>query len=317
MSSSSSDRETSSSKANEEKVNVENLNKPKQVTVDESKKQSDQDIRKLEHAPELSRTAIHEYELESNQVALSTSDENILIYDTTKFILFNNKLEQIKELEWKEYDSSGILTIDDLTYLSCENSYLILTRSYIYELNIDSFTMKLIKGFSKKDKSDEEKIEFASITAHNEHIFVAYTDALAVSKWSWKPTVQLVNRWTKTKFVEETDKNILAIRTDGTHVGLLIKGDTTRLEVFDYNLATRIVHHLELSQTAIMLTALGNNQWLVIDSEQHELLLINEDNQIKKTQNKDSSPLNASRLANDHLVVKCQKPNKLQIFKLD
>jgi hypothetical protein len=117
--------------------------------------------------------------------------------------------------------------------------------------------------------------------------------------------------------VEENDQNILAIRTDGTHVGLLIKGDTTRLEVFDFNLATRIVNHLEISPTAIMLTSLSNNQWLILDSEQYELLLINEDNQIQKTQNKDSSPLNAGRLNNDHLVIKCQKPNKLQIFKLD
>jgi len=314
---STSNREASPSKANEETVNVGSLNKPKQVTVDESKKQTHKDIRKLEHAPDLSRTALHEYSLESNQSALSTSDESILIYDPTKFLLFDNKLEQIKELEWKEYDSSGILTIDDLAYLSCQNSYLILTRSYIYELNIDSFDIKLIKEFSKKDKSGEDKIEFSSLTAHDEHIFVAYSHASAVTKWTWKPTLQLVNRWTKTKLVEETDQHILSIRTDGIHVGLLIQGDTTRLEVLDFNLATRIVHHLELSKTAIMLTSLANNQWLVADSEQHELLLINEDNQIQKIQQKDSSPLNAGRLANDYLVVKCQKPNKLQIFKLD
>jgi len=98
----------------------------------------------------------------------------------------------------------------------------------------------------------------------------------------------------------------------------LIKNQTiTRLEIFDFNLSTRIVQNLEISSTALMLTVLGNNQWLVIDSEQHELLLINEDNQIQKTQNKDSSPLNAGRLENDQLVIKCQKPNKLQIFKLD
>jgi hypothetical protein len=308
---------TSSKKTNEDTVNVENLNKPKQATVDESKKKTQQELRKLEHAPELSRTAIAEHELESDQLALSTSDENILVYDSTKFLLFDNQFKQIKELEWKEFDSSGILTIDDLTYLSCQNSYLILTRSYIYELNVDSFEMKLLKEFSKKDKSDEEKIEFSSITAHDEYLFIAYTNASAVTKWTWKPTLQLVNRWTKAKIVEENDQNILSIRTDGTHVGLLIKGDTTRLEVFDFNLSTRIVHHLEISPTAIMLTSLANNQWLIVDSEQHELLLINENNQIQKTQNKDSSPLNAGRLANDYLVVKCQKPNKLQIFKLD
>ena len=314
---SSSDRESSEKKVNEDKVNVETLNKPKQETVDESKKKTHPDIRKLEHPPELSRTAIHEQELEGDQLALSTSDDNILIYDSTKFLLFDTQLKQIKDLEWKEYDSSGILSIDDLAYLSCANSYLILTRSYIYELNIDSFEMKLLKEFSKKDKSGEDKIEFSSITANDEHIFIAYANASAVSKWTWKPELQLVNRWTKAKIVEETDQNILSIRTDGTHVGLLIKGDTTRLEVFDFNLSTRIVHHLEISKTAIMLTSLSNNQWLVTDTEQHELLLINEDNKIQKTQNKDSSPLNAGRLGSDYLVVKCQKPNKLQIFKLD
>jgi hypothetical protein len=314
---SAGNRETSSKKADEDTVNVENLNKPKQATVDESKKKTQQELRKLEHALKLSRTAIAEHELESDQLALSTSEENILVYDSTKFLLFDHQLKQINELEWKEFDSSGILTINDLTYLSCQNSYLILTRTYIYELNIDSFEMKLLKEFSKKDKSDEEKIEFSSITAHDEHVFIAYTNASAVTKWTWKPTLQLVNRWTKTKIMEENDQNILSIRTDGTHVGLLIKGETTRLEVFDFNLSTRIVHHLEISPTAIMLTSLANNQWLVIDSEQHELLMINEDNQIQKIQNKDSSPLNAGRLANDYLVVKCQKPNKLQIFKLD
>jgi hypothetical protein len=313
-----SNRESSPKKVSENTINVENLNKPKQATVDESKKQTHQDIPKLEHAPELSRTALYEYELDSDQsTALATSDENLLIFDTTKFRLFDNKLNQLKELEWKEYDSSGILTVDDLAYLSSQNSYLVLTRSYIYELNVDSFDMKLLKEFSKQDKSGGDKIEFSSITAHDDHIFIAYTNASAVSKWTSKPTLQLVNRWTKTKVVEETDRNILSIRTDGTHVALLIKGDTTRLEVFDFNLATRIVHHLELSQTAIMLTSLANNQWLVTDSEQHELILVNEDNQIQKTQNKDSSPLNAGRLANEYLVVKCQKPNKLQIFKLD
>ncbi|CAF0930442.1 unnamed protein product [Rotaria sordida] len=314
---SSSNRETSEKKANEETVSVETLNKPKQVTIDESKKNTQNDIRKLNNAPELSRTAVDEHELETDQLALSTSDENILIYDTTKFILFNNKLKQIKELEWKEYDPSGILTIDDLTYLSCQNSYLILTRSYIYELNIDKFEMKLIEEFSKKDKSGEHDLEFISITAHDEHIFIAYADASAITKWTWKPTLQLVNRWTKSKIVEETDQNILSIRTDGSHVGLLIKGDKIRLEVFDFNLATRIVHHLDVNNTAIMLTSLANNQWLIIDSQQNQLLFINEDNKIEKRQNKDSSPLNAGRLANDYIVVKCQKPNKLQIFKLD
>ncbi|CAF1101448.1 unnamed protein product [Rotaria sordida] len=314
---SSSNRETSEKKANEETVSVETLNKPKQVTIDESKKNTQNDIRKLNNAPELSRTAVDEHELETDQLALSTSDENILIYDTTKFILFNNKLKQIKELEWKEYDPSGILTIDDLTYLSCRNSYLILTRSYIYELNIDKFEMKLIEEFSKKDKSGEHDLEFISITAHDEHIFIAYADASAITKWTWKPTLQLVNRWTKSKIVEETDQNILSIRTDGSHVGLLIKGDKIRLEVFDFNLATRIVHHLDVNNTAIMLTSLANNQWLIIDSQQNQLLFINEDNKIEKRQNKDSSPLNAGRLANDYIVVKCQKPNKLQIFKLD
>ncbi|CAF0917703.1 unnamed protein product [Rotaria sp. Silwood1] len=314
---SSSNRETSAKQANENTVSVETLNKPKQVTVDESKKNTQKDVRKIKNAPELSRTAIHEHELTTNQLALSTSDENILIYDTTKFILFNDKLEQIKELEWKEYDSSGILTIDDLTYLSCEKSYLVLTRKYIYELNIDSFQMKLIEEFSKKDKSDEHNMEFSSITAHDEHTFISYANASAVTKWTWKPTLQLVNRWTKAKIVEETDQNILSIRTDGTHVGLLIQGDTIRLEVFDFNLATRIVHHRDVSKTAIMLTSLANNQWLIVDSQQNQLLFINEDNQIEKTQNKDSSPLNAGRLANDYLVVKCEKPNKLQIFKLD
>ncbi|CAF3808842.1 unnamed protein product [Rotaria sordida] len=314
---SSSNRETSEKKANEETVSVETLNKPKQVTIDESKKNTQNDIRKLNNAPELSRTAVDEHELETDQLALSTSDENILIYDTTKFILFNNKLKQIKELEWKEYDSSGILTIDDLTYLSCQNSYLILTRSYIYELNIDKFEMKLIEEFSKKDKSGEHDLEFISITAHDEHIFIAYANASAITKWTWKPTLQLVNRWTKSKIVEETDQNILSIRTDGSHVGLLVKGDKIRLEVFDFNLATRIVHHLDVNNTAIMLTSLANNQWLIIDSQQNQLLFINEDNKIEKRQNKDSSPLNAGRLANDYIVVKCQKPNKLQIFKLD
>ncbi|CAF0866572.1 unnamed protein product [Rotaria sordida] len=314
---SSSNRETSEKKANEETVSVETLNKPKQVTIDESKKNTQNDIRKLNNAPELSRTAVDEHELETDQLALSTSDENILIYDTTKFILFNNKLKQIKELEWKEYDPSGILTIDDLTYLSCQNSYLILTRSYIYELNIDKFEMKLIEEFSKKDKSGEHDLEFISITAHDEHIFIAYADASAITKWTWKPTLQLVNRWTKSKIVEETDQNILSIRTDGSHVGLLVKGDKIRLEVFDFNLATRIVHHLDVNNTAIMLTSLANNQWLIIDSQQNQLLFINEDNKIEKRQNKDSSPLNAGRLANDYIVVKCQKPNKLQIFKLD
>ncbi|CAF0991545.1 unnamed protein product [Rotaria sordida] len=314
---SSSNRETSEKKANEETVSVETLNKPKQVTIDESKKNTQNDIRKLNNAPELSRTAVDEHELETDQLALSTSDENILIYDTTKFILFNNKLKQIKELEWKEYDPSGILTIDDLTYLSCQNSYLILTRSYIYELNIDKFEMKLIEEFSKKDKSGEHDLEFISITAHDEHIFIAYANASAITKWTWKPTLQLVNRWTKSKIVEETDQNILSIRTDGSHVGLLVKGDKIRLEVFDFNLATRIVHHLDVNNTAIMLTSLANNQWLIIDSQQNQLLFINEDNKIEKRQNKDSSPLNAGRLANDYIVVKCQKPNKLQIFKLD
>ncbi|UJR38259.1 hypothetical protein I4U23_030932 [Adineta vaga] len=314
---SSSNREASPSKVNEDKVNVESLNKPKQTTVDESKKKTHQDIRKLEHVPELSRTAISEHELETDQIALATSNENLLIYDSTKFILFDQKLQKIKEFEWKEFDSSGILTVDDLTYLSCQNSYLVLTRTHIYELNVDSFDMKPLKEFSRQDKSGDDKLEFASITAHDEHIFLAHSDASAVAKWTWKPTLQLMNRWTKTKFVEETDSAVLAIRTNGTHVGLLIKGDTIRLEVFDFNLATRIVHHLELSPTAMMLTSLGNNQWLVTDSEQHELLLINEDNKIQKTQNKDSSPLNAGRLVNDYLVIKCQKPNKLQIFQLD
>lgn len=316
--SSSGDRETSSKKADEDTVNVENLEKPKQSTVDESKKQNSEEFKKLKRAPQLSRTAIAEKELEDDQFALATSNDLILIYNSTKFLLFDQKFNQIKELEWKEYDSSGILTIDDLTFLSCQNSFLVLTRSYIYELNVDSFEMKVLKEFSKKDKSDEETLAFTSITAHDDHIFIAYADAAAVSKWAWKPTLQLVNRWTKAKVVEEKDQSILSIRTDGTHVGLLIKGETsTRLEVFDFNLSTRIVHHLEISPTANMLTSLANNQWLVVDSQQNELYLINEDNKVEKTQNKDSSPLNAGRLGNDYLVIKCQKPNKLQIFKLD
>lgn len=314
---SSENRETSSKKVGEDKVNVENLNKPKQATVDESKKKTDQDIRKLEHPPQLSRTAIVEHELEGDQLALATSDQNLLIYDSMKFLLFDNQLKQIKELEWKEFDTVGVLTVDDLAYLSCQNSYLILTRSHIYELNVDSFEIKLLKEFSKEDKSGEEQLDFASITAHDDHIFIANSNASAVTKWTWKPTLQMVNRWTKAKVVEENDQSILSIRTDGTHVGVLIKGETTRLEVFDFNLSTRIVHHLEISPTAMMLTSLANNQWLVMDSEQHELYFINEDNQIQKTQKKDSSPLNAGRLGNDRLVIKCQKPNKLQIFQLD
>ena len=315
---SNENRETSSKKASEDKVNVENLNKPKQATVDESKKKTDHHLRKLEQAPHLSRTALAEYELEDDQLALATSDQNLLIYDSSKFLLFDNQLKQTKELEWKEFDPSGVVTIDDLAYLSCENSYLILTRSHIYELNVDSFEIKLLKEFSKKDKSDEEKLEFVSITAYEDHIFIANKDASAVTKWAWKPALQMVNRWTKAKVVEENDQSILSIRTDGSHVGVLIKGETTtRLEVFDFNLSTRVVHHLEISPTATMLTSLANNQWLVIDSEQRELYLINEENQIKKTQYKDSSPLNAGRLGNDHLVIKCQKPNKLQIFQLD
>ncbi|CAF2427814.1 unnamed protein product [Rotaria sp. Silwood2] len=314
---SSSNRKTSPKQANEETVSVETLNKPKQETIDESKNNTEKYVRKLKKAPELSRTAVYEHELATNQLALSTSNENILIYDTTKFILFDDKLKQIKEFEWKEYDSSGILTIDDLTYLSCQNSYIVLTRSYIYELNVDSFEMKLIEEFSKKDKLGEYNMEFSSITAYDEHIFISYANASAITKWTWKPTLQLVNRWTKLKIVEETDQNILSMRTDGTHVGLLIQGDAMRLEIFDFNLATRVIHHIELSKTAIMLTSLANNQWLIVDNQQNQLLFINENNKIEKTQNKDSSPLNASRLANDYLVIKCENPNKLQIFKLD
>jgi len=308
-----------SHKVDEQTVNVENLNKPKQTTVDQSKKETNQhELKKLEHVPQLSRTAIVEKQLENDEIALTTSNDRILIYNSTKFLLFDQQLEQIKEFEWKEYDSSGILTIDDLTFLSCQNSFLVLTRSYIYELNIDSFEIKLLEEFTKKDKSGEDTLAFASITAYNDHIFVASANAAAVTKWAWKPTLQLVNRWTKTKVVEENDQTILSIRTDGTHVGLLVKGETsTRLEVFDFNLSTRIVHHLEISPTATMLTTLANNQWLVIDTQQNELHLVNEDNRIDKTQNKDSSPLNAARLDNDYLVVKCQKPNKLQIFKFD
>ncbi|CAF3048039.1 unnamed protein product [Rotaria sp. Silwood2] len=75
--------------------------------------------------------------------------------------------------------------------------------------------------------------------------------------------------------------------------------------------------HLGFNMHAIMLTSLANNQWLIVDNQQNQLLFINENNKIEKTQNKDSSPLNASRLANDYLVIKCENPNKLQIFKLD
>ena len=314
---SSNSGETSSKKANENVVNVENFNKPKQATVDESKKTSHSDVRKLEHFPELSRNALCEYELGSDATALSASSESILVYEDSKFLLFNTQLEPLKEIEWKEYDPSGLLTVDDLAYLSCDESYLALTRSSIYRFCTKSFDIKLLDKFSKKDKSGDDNIAFSSITAHDDHIFIAYANASAVSKWTWKPSLQLVNRWTKAKVVEETDHDILSIRTDGTHVALLVRGATTRIEVFDFNLSTRIVHHQDLSATALMLVTLGNNQWLVTDSDQRELILINEDNQIEKRQNKDSAPVNAVRSSDDTLVVKCRKPNKLQVFRLD
>ena len=308
---------SSSKKVNEDLVNVETLNQPKQVTVDPSKKNTDSERRKVEHLPKLSGQAVAEHPLESDHRALANSDETILIYDTTKFRLFDREFNVVKELEWKEFDSSGLLPVEDLAYLSCENAYLVLTRSYIYQLNVETLEIKVVSAFSKKDKSGDEKIEFASITAHNEHIFVAYSNASAVSKWTWKPSIQLVNRWTKSKVVEENDREILAIRTDGTHVGLLIQGETTRLEVFDFNLATRLVHHLDLSPTATMLVSLANNQWLIVDSEQHQILLVNDENQIEKQETKESSPINASRLADDHLLIKCRQPNKLQLFDLN
>lgn len=311
-----SDREHSPKRVNEDTVNVKSLNKPKQETVDRSKISTNDQIKKLEHGPHLSNDFLYQYELEENQRALANSNKTILIYDSSKFLLFDSKLNLIKEILWKEFDSHGILTINDLTYLSCANCYLILTRSYIYQLNIESFEIQLIKEFSKKDKSDEEKLDFKSITAHNEHIFISYGEASAVSKWTWKPVLQLVNRWTKAKVVEENDREILSIRTDGTHVAVLIQGEKTRLEVFDFNLSTRIIHHLDLSSSATMLTSLHNNQWLVVDSERHQIIFVNEENQIENIEAKQSSPVNVGRLSNENFIVKCQKPNKLQIFSL-
>lgn len=312
MASSSSEK-----KVNENLINVETLNQPKQATVDPSKKDTNSERRKVEHAPKLSGEALAEHPLESDHRALANSDQSILIYEGTKFRLFDREFQLVNELEWKEFDSSGLLTVDDLAYLSCENAYLVLTRSFIYQLNVDKFEMNVVSAFSKKDKSGSEKIEFASITAHDDHVFVAYTDASAVSKWTWKPSVQLVNRWTKSKVVEETDRQILSIRTDGTHVGLLVQGETTRLEVFDFNLSTRIVHHLDISSTATMLVTLANNQWLIVDSDRNQILLINDENQIEKQETKQSSPVNAGRLGDDRLLIKCRQPNKFQLFQLN
>lgn len=65
------------------------------------------------------------------------------------------------------------------------------------------------------------------------------------------------------------------------HVGLLIQYDKIHLEVFDFNLATRIVHHLEVNKTAMMLTALANNQWLILVSQENKWLFNNENHQIE------------------------------------
>jgi hypothetical protein len=302
---------SSAKKVNENLISVETLNQPKQVTVDPSKKKNtNSERRRLGQA-------LAEHPLEGDERALATSDQSILIYEGTHFRLFDRDFQLLKEVEWKEFDSSGLLTVDDLAYLSCENAYLILTRSFIYQFNVETFEINVVSAFSKKDKSDEEKvIEFASITAHDDHVFVAYTNASAVSKWTWKPSVQLVNRWTKLKVVEETDRQILSIRTDGTHVGLLVQGETTRLEVFDFNLSTRIVHHLDISPTATILATLGNNQWLIVDSDKNQIVLVNAENQIEKQETKQSSPINASRLGDDRLLIKCRQPNKLQLFQL-
>ena len=316
-SSTTSDREASPKKVNEDTVNVKSLNKPKQETVDPSKRSTDDELKKLEHGPKLSHDPLHEHELEEDQRALANSNETILVYEAFKFSLFDSNLKLLKEIPWKEFDTHGPLNVEDMAYLSCANLYLILTRSHIYQLPLDSFELQLVKEFSKKDKSDDDKLEFKSISAYDDHIFISYGEAAAVSKWTWKPSLQLVNRWTKAKVVEENDREILSIRTDGSHVGVLVQGETTRLEVFDFNLSTRVTHHLDLSPSATMLTALGNNQWLVVDSERHQVLFINEENQIEKVETKQSSPINAGRLSNENYVVKCQQPNKLQLFRCE
>ena len=268
----------------------------------------------------------HSMNLTSNNILLCTSDRYALIYDDmkSKLILYDEH-SYVKSFLW---DTSEYGDPCDLTYSSYLDFYCIITNRGLFTWSYDN-PYQPLHIHSIKSIGQNRLWTIASTETRSD-VFILFKLGSYIERWNsivGDQTWQHIQRWSNHDLFERNDQRIRTIRITSNYVAWTVESTKTwewRVDLLDYHLQIIrqgiTIDHLDRSSSCL-LSNFGPEQFLIIDSNRHQLFLLDSNGSIKFQNN----PLMNKRIQNAvlmkrenqrWLIVRLEQPNQLCFIPL-
>ncbi|CAM4801097.1 unnamed protein product [Rotaria magnacalcarata] len=266
------------------------------------------------------------FDLKSNNILLSTSNNHTLIYDDIKSnLILYNKQSKLNSYLWdvNEYGEPC-----DLSYSYYLNLYCIITNRGLFTWSVENPYVPLYID-SIKSIGGKRLWTIASTDTRSD-VFILFKSGSYIERWnsiSGTKSWQHIKRWSNHDLFERNDQCIRTIRMTSKYVAWTVESTKTfewRVDLLDYNL--RMVRqgikidHLDRSSSCL-LSNFDFERFLIIDSNCHLLFLLdtNGSMKLKNDFTMKKRIKNAVLMKNNNqqwLVVRLEQPNQLYFIPL-
>lgn len=266
------------------------------------------------------------FDLTSNNILLCASDHYALVYDhmKSKLILYNSQ-GYVKSFLW---DTNEYGEPCDLTYSFYLDLFCIITNRGLLTWSIESSAIPT-RIHCVKPIGPNRLWSLASTETRSD-VFILYKLGSYIERWNsmldnaqW----QQIQRWSNHDLFERNDQRIRTIRMTSNYVAWTVETTSTsewRVDLLDYHLQvirTGIkINHLDRASSCL-LSNFGPEQFLIIDSNRHQLFLMDSQGNIRLK----TDYLTMKRIKNavlmkgaeqSWLVVRLEQPNQLYFIAL-
>ncbi|CAF1057505.1 unnamed protein product [Didymodactylos carnosus] len=236
--------------------------------------------------------------------SFASHNDYLLLYQNSKFCLYNNMLTIVNEIEWNND------LIVDMCWSSTLDKYVILTEKFLFTL--DETSMTLIERL-KTDKT------FLSCTCSHEKLFVISQNCPSTIEEYELQSFILIREW-KSQQIFAIHELIYSIRCDNDHFCLLIKNKLTgkvHIELrttATMNTVWSVIVPIPFSNSISRLCLLSFNEWLIIDEQSNHLIQISSDGKLKSKVHFNFKPCNAVRFDYNSTIVIVDNAGQLYLY---
>ncbi|CAF0895822.1 unnamed protein product [Didymodactylos carnosus] len=249
------------------------------------------DFNKLKDKPE------RQVKVNGDCGSMGVSDINLLYCEKDILCLTDRTGHKTNTLWW----NGGI--VRGICWSTFLDRFLILTRSTLHSLNVQTSEVAQIKQVSDKNKAN-----FCRCTCSNQTLLVSFNHTgSVVEEWDMSGEWKIMRRWQPPVSCQQNEL-IWDIRfsCDGAHLGVNVgvDGQSNQFQVRDRSM--NIVNDITFPwlKHGCFLLSLPNGQWLTHEWKNKELHIIDRDGKLEQTLTYDKSVKGAALLGQKCLVIR-------------